>query len=132
MGQIIEFLAFIQLRRSHADMHRPYKIPVGTFGACLLMAMPLVFILIIFYFSDIITIVLAIVCALGGVGVYYLLDIARDKKWCQFEYCVDATKGSFSYSDGAHSNDSCSSLYLLGEKSALLAGDERSRYTQRV
>jgi hypothetical protein len=84
LGQIIEFLAFLELRRSHEHMYRPFRIPVGFFGACILMLLPLVFIGIILYFSTRQTLILAGVCALLGVGFYYLLEVARERDWVEF------------------------------------------------
>ena len=147
MGQIIEFLAFLELRRSHMQLVRPYTIPVNFFGACALMAMPMLFIMVIIYFSSTLTLVLAFLCALLGPVAYKLLEIARDRQWCEFEdlrHLVYSTSGDFIYhssgqrhpfendEETTRSGDSCSSLHLLGEKSVLLAGNERSRYTQRV
>jgi amino acid transporter len=84
LGQIIEFLAFLELRRSHEHLHRPFRIPVGLLGACVLMTLPLVFIGIILYFSTPQTLVLAGVCSVLGVVVYYLLEVARQREWVEF------------------------------------------------
>lgn len=67
MAQIIEFLAFIELRRSHDSLHRPYRIPVNFPGAIALMTLPLLFVLLIFAISSTKTILLA-----GEIGRAYV------------------------------------------------------------
>jgi hypothetical protein len=39
--QLIGFAAFVKLRISHPDLQRPYRIPVNTVGACLILIGPL-------------------------------------------------------------------------------------------
>lgn len=85
MAQIIEFLAFIELRRNHDHLHRPYRIPVGFAGAVGLMVLPLVFVVLIFAISSIKTIILACAGAIVGVAAFYLLERARARGWCVFE-----------------------------------------------
>ena len=49
------------------------------------MALPITFVLIIFMLSSAKTIILALTGAIVGVIVYYLLEVAREQKWCEFE-----------------------------------------------
>ena len=86
MGQIIEFLAFIELRRSHESMHRPYRIPVNFAGSIALMSLPLLFIVLIFFLSALKTVIFAVVAALLGIVAYYLIEMAKERKWCEFEH----------------------------------------------
>ncbi|CAE7770811.1 unnamed protein product [Symbiodinium microadriaticum] len=61
IAQLIEFAAFIQLRVSYPDMKRPFKIPLGTVGVSLMLALPTLFVLIIVGISS----TWAVICAFG-------------------------------------------------------------------
>ena len=84
LGQIIEFCAFLHLRATQPDLHRPYKVPLGLFGVSVMLSFPLIFIGIILYFATTLTLVLTVLCAICGVGAYYLLKIAKQRQWCEF------------------------------------------------
>lgn len=40
-SQLIEFGAFIKLRISRPDLHRPFRIPINTVGCCIMLIPPL-------------------------------------------------------------------------------------------
>ena len=84
-GQAIEFVAFLHLRRVKPDMPRPFKIPVGFYGMCVMLSFPLLFIAVIMYFSSFISLVVSSGLALLGIILYYVLEAARERKWCKFE-----------------------------------------------
>jgi len=84
-GQIIEFAAFVELRRSRADLERPFRIPVNTLGAALLCFPPLVFILIIISYSTIYTLLKCVLVSIAGGGLYFVLQVAKNKGWVHFE-----------------------------------------------
>lgn len=84
LGQIIEFCAFLHLRATQPDLHRPYKVPMGLFGVSVMLSFPLIFIGIILYFATTLTLVLTVLCAVCGVGAYYLLKMAKQRQWCDF------------------------------------------------
>ena len=84
-GQVIEFMAFLQLRYAQPHMHRPYKICIGLYGMCLLLLFPLLFIAVILCISSATALLVSATLALSGGGFYYLLETAKSKKWCEFE-----------------------------------------------
>lgn len=90
-GQAIEFFAFLHLRRVKPDMPRPFQIPIGYWGMCVVLAFPLAFILVILYFSSFTSLVLATLLSLSGVFVYYFMEFARSRDWCHFDEdsCTD-------------------------------------------
>ena len=51
-GQAIEFFAFLWLRWAHPNMHRPYTVPIGLPGMCVILAFPLAFIFVIIAISS--------------------------------------------------------------------------------
>lgn len=84
-GQLIEFAAFLHLRAAHPDLPRPFRIPIGTFGMGLLLAMPTVFIGVVVYFSSPLALGLSLLLCALGCGMYYLLVLAKQYNWCEFE-----------------------------------------------
>lgn len=84
-GQAIEFFAFLYLRKMKPDMPRPFKIGVGFYGMCLMLSFPLAFIIVILYFSSMQSLVVSGLLAMLGVVLYYILEVARKKGWCDFE-----------------------------------------------
>jgi amino acid transporter len=90
-GQAIEFFAFLHLRRVKPDMPRPYRINIGFYGMCVILSFPLLFILIIIYFSSYASFVVSVSLACFGVILYYLLQLAREHGWCHFkdQYAVN-------------------------------------------
>jgi amino acid transporter len=85
-AQIIEFAAFIQLRIYHSDIHRPYKIPLGTIGVIIMLLLPTSFAILMIAISSTWTIVVSVVAMLGGHLLYYLLNIAKERHWCEFNH----------------------------------------------
>ena len=84
-GQLIEFAAFLQLRRANPDLVRPYRVPLGLWGSGAMLAGPVVFIAVIMYFSSVQALLVSGLLGLLGGPVYKLLAIARSKRWCSFE-----------------------------------------------
>jgi hypothetical protein len=83
-GQAIEFVAFLWLRWAHPDMHRPYTVPVGFAGMCLMLFFPLVFIGVIIAFSSRQALLVSGTLAVMGVFVYYVLEFSRSLNLCAF------------------------------------------------
>lgn len=84
-SQIIEFAAFISLRVYRPDLPRPFRIPIGTVGMAALLALPMVFIGVVIYFSSPIALGLSLVLCALGTGMFYLLRYAKEQGWCEFE-----------------------------------------------
>jgi amino acid transporter len=74
IGQIIEFAAFLELRRSRPDMNRPYKIPLGFGALCLMVALPCAFILVIISFSSDSALMVAFSVAFLGIPLHRMLE----------------------------------------------------------
>jgi len=67
------------------NVHRPFKIPFGTIGCVVILTCPVVFMFVMLAMATLKT---WIVCGLLGAGGYVLfafLDIARRRKWIEFE-----------------------------------------------
>lgn len=83
-GQIIEFFAFLQLRISKPDMPRSYKVNLGFYGMCVVLAFPIIFIIIILCISSSTSLIVCFSLSILGVVVYYLLEYAKKNNWCEF------------------------------------------------
>lgn len=83
-GQAIEFVAFLWLRWAHPDMHRPYTVPIGFAGMCVMLFFPMVFIGVIVAFSSRQALVVSSTLAVLGVFVYYVLEFSRAVQLCAF------------------------------------------------
>lgn len=77
-------MAFIKLRVSHADLHRPYEIPLGTLGVCLLLLPAAAFVVLLAAFSSPIAWVVSGGALLIGWGLYPGLQLAKRRQWCEF------------------------------------------------
>lgn len=84
-SQVIEFAAFLHLRVARPDLPRPFRIPIGTVGMSLLLALPMAFIVVVVYFSSALALSLSVMLCLLGVAMYYLLVMAKQNGWCAFE-----------------------------------------------
>jgi amino acid transporter len=84
-SQVIEFAAFLHLRIARPDLPRPFKIPIGTLGMSLLLALPMLFICVVVYFSSFVALTLSVLLCLMGVAMYHLLQLAKVNGWCAFE-----------------------------------------------
>jgi hypothetical protein len=93
-GQLIEFAAFLHLRYYKPDMIRPFKIRLGFFGMCCLLAFPTLFIFIIMWFSSLLSLIVCSCLAFSGIALYYLLESAKYENWCEFEECSNKKDSS--------------------------------------
>ena len=83
-GQTIEYLAFIELRRSYPNMHRPWKIPLGYHGVCAMLFLPLAFSAMVLFLSSTQAIAISTTLTLLGFVAYELLARAKAANWCEF------------------------------------------------
>ncbi len=93
-GQAIEFCAFLHLRRTRPDLPRPFKIPLGFYGMCVMLSFPLAFIGIILYFSSASSLIACVILSILGGVVYYLLEFAKSREWCHFEDKFEESDGN--------------------------------------
>jgi amino acid transporter len=101
-GQAIEYLAFINLRKNFPNMNRPWMIPLGFYGICIMLTLPLAFSFLILYLSSIYAACICITLFLIGLIVYEILEKGRHENWFEFEdyvpYCSDLPQVSQSES----------------------------------
>ncbi|GAB4813937.1 hypothetical protein N2152v2_000983 [Parachlorella kessleri] len=98
MAELLEFAAFIWLRIKYPSLHRPYRIPLPTWGcvaillpACMLLCTMLILPLAQGDYAVLLWTLGA--CVLGCV-LYPLLQLARRRQWVRYEGCVHEFKES--------------------------------------
>ncbi|CAN6544447.1 unnamed protein product [Malus baccata var. baccata] len=85
IGMLLEFAAFIKLRVKKPDLHRPYKVPLETFGATMLCLPPALLLVLVMCLASLKTFFVSGAVIMFGVLLYLLLVQAKDRKWVRFD-----------------------------------------------
>ncbi|KAF9665950.1 hypothetical protein SADUNF_Sadunf16G0178400 [Salix dunnii] len=85
IGMLLEFAAFIKLRIKKPELHRPYKVPLQTFGATLLCLPPAMLLVLVMCLASVQTFLGSSVIILLGFLLYPTLVHAKDRKWAKFD-----------------------------------------------
>ncbi|KAL6544181.1 proline dehydrogenase [Orobanche gracilis] len=88
-GMILEFIAFVRLRVIAPDAPRPYKIPLGTFGAVLMCVPPTILIGVVLAFSSLKVVVVSLVAVLIGLILHPCIRHSEKKSWLRFSISTD-------------------------------------------
>ncbi|CAN0121812.1 unnamed protein product [Phaeothamnion confervicola] len=83
-AQLLELSAFIKLRMSRPDIHRPFAIPLGTVGVTLMLLPAFAFLIVLIVLSSLLTWIICLTLMAAGVGLWWLLETAKRKEWCEF------------------------------------------------
>ncbi|KAJ0980275.1 hypothetical protein J5N97_008530 [Dioscorea zingiberensis] len=84
LGMLLEFAAFIQLRIKRPDLHRPYKVPVGTFGAVVICIPPTALLILVMCLASARTFIVSGIVMLIGFVLYPAIQFMKDKQWVRF------------------------------------------------
>ena len=84
IGMLLEFAAFIKLRIKKPDLHRPYKVPLQTFGVIMLCLPPSLLLVLVMCLASVKTFIVSGVVMLLGFLLYPTVVHAKDKKWARF------------------------------------------------
>ncbi|KAK4437997.1 putative polyamine transporter [Sesamum alatum] len=84
VGMLLEFAAFIKLRIKLPDLHRPYKIPLGTFGATILCLPPVSLLVLVMCLASPRTYLVSGLVIILGFALYPALIHAKNQKWIDF------------------------------------------------
>ncbi|GLT56073.1 hypothetical protein SLA2020_291460 [Shorea laevis] len=85
IGMLLEFAAFIKLRLKKPDLHRPYRVPLQTFGATMLCLPPAMLLILVMCLASLKTFLVSGAVILLGVFLYPTLVHAKNRKWTRFE-----------------------------------------------
>jgi amino acid transporter len=88
-GMILEFIAFIQLRRRNPAASRPYKIPVGLTGAIVMCIPPTVLICAVLAFSTLKVFLVSVGAIIIGLFLHPGLKYIEKKRWVKFSIKAD-------------------------------------------
>ncbi|KAK4401772.1 putative polyamine transporter [Sesamum angolense] len=84
VGMLLEFAAFIKLRIKRPDLHRPYKIPLETFGATILCLPPVSLLILVMCLASPKTYLVSGAVIILGFALYPALIHAKNQKWIDF------------------------------------------------
>ena len=85
IGMLLEFAAFIKLRIKKPDLHRPYKVPLGTFGVTMLCLPPALMLVLVMCLASLKTFLVSGAVIFIGFLLYPTLVHAKERKWTQFD-----------------------------------------------
>lgn len=85
IGMLLEFAAFIKLRIKKPDLHRPYKVPLQTFGVTMLCLPPAFMLVLVMCLASAKTFLVSGVVMITGFLLYPALVHAKDRKWTRFD-----------------------------------------------
>ncbi|MCL7047484.1 hypothetical protein MKW94_025421 [Papaver nudicaule] len=84
-GMLLEFAAFITLRIKKPDLHRPYKVPLQTFGVTILCIPPSFLLILVMCLASLKTVIVSGSVIVLGVILYITVIQAKERNWTKFE-----------------------------------------------
>lgn len=84
LGMLLEFAAFIKLRINKPELHRPYKVPLQTFGASMLCLPPTILLVLVMCLASLKTYVVSVAVMIVGFFLYLILVHAKAANWLRF------------------------------------------------
>ncbi|GAB2292140.1 hypothetical protein Dimus_026391 [Dionaea muscipula] len=82
VAMLLEFAAFVRLRVIKPDLHRPYRVPVGTFGAVLVCLAPAFLLILVMCLASFKTVLVSGAVVVLGFFLYPLLVQGKgSSKW---------------------------------------------------
>ncbi|OVA17088.1 Amino acid/polyamine transporter I [Macleaya cordata] len=85
IGMLLEFAAFIRLRIKKPDLHRPYKVPLQTFGVTILCLPPAILVILVMCLASFRTFIVSGSVIILGVLLYLTVVKAKERNWTKFE-----------------------------------------------
>ncbi|KAF3322926.1 putative polyamine transporter [Carex littledalei] len=77
LGMLLEFATFLWLRRKYPDLKRPYRVPLGTTGLCIMCLLPSVLLCYMIALASRRVFVLSAVLTAMGIAVHFLMRYCR-------------------------------------------------------
>ncbi|KAL4348340.1 hypothetical protein GQ457_17G003360 [Hibiscus cannabinus] len=85
IGMLLELAAFIRLRIKKPDLHRPYRVPLQTFGATMLCLPPALLLVLVMCLASAKTFIVSGIVIIIGILLYPVLVHAKNRKWAHFD-----------------------------------------------
>ncbi|RZC44539.1 hypothetical protein C5167_037482 [Papaver somniferum] len=131
-GMLLEFAAFVALRIKKPDLHRPYKVPLQTFGVTILCIPPAFLLVLVMCLASLKTVLVSGSVIILGVILYITVVQAKERNWIKFESvpgdpCVNSKESLpvVSYRQHLEVKDEASAS-LLSEFTSLNSGQQSS------
>lgn len=100
VGMLFEFAAFIKLRIKKPDLHRPYKVPVKTFGATMLCLPPVLLLVLVMCLASLKTYLVSGGVIVLGFFLYPAIVHAKERNWTKFSTEIQPSMPSDSDLEG--------------------------------
>ncbi|GAB4853445.1 hypothetical protein Ancab_017635 [Ancistrocladus abbreviatus] len=81
IAMLLEFAAFIKLRITKPDLHRPFKVPLGTLGIIILCLPPSLLLVLVMCFASFKTLAVSSAAVVLGFVLYPILVHPENRKW---------------------------------------------------
>lgn len=94
IGMLLEFAAFIKLRIKKPDLHRPYKVPLQTFGVTMLCLPPAVLLVLVMCLASLTTFLVSGAVVVLGFFLYPALVYAKNSGWAEFDHEKETVSSS--------------------------------------
>ncbi|XP_022726063.1 probable polyamine transporter At3g19553 [Durio zibethinus] len=85
IGMLLEFAAFIKLRIKKPDLHRPYRVPLHTFGVTMLCLPPALLLVLVMCLASVKTFIVSGIVIIIGILLYPASLHANNRKWTHFD-----------------------------------------------
>ncbi|XP_027346806.1 probable polyamine transporter At3g13620 [Abrus precatorius] len=89
LGMLLEFAAFLRLRRKFPALKRPFQVPLGFLGLILMCLVPSVLLVYVMTVASKIVYVASAFLTSFGIVLYYLMNLCKSKKWIEFSRVGD-------------------------------------------
>lgn len=84
LGMLMEFAAFLWLRRKEPNLQRPYRVPMRLPGLVLLCFVPSSFLLVVMGIATWLVFVIGAGLTAFAIGVYYIMGFCRNRGCLEF------------------------------------------------
>ncbi|XP_020209806.2 polyamine transporter RMV1, partial [Cajanus cajan] len=88
-GMLMEFVAFVKLRRKFPSACRPYKVPVGKTGAVLICVLPALLIFVVLALASFKVFIISLSAVIIGLVLRPCLKCMEQKRWLRFSVNPD-------------------------------------------
>ncbi|OIW12740.1 hypothetical protein TanjilG_24673 [Lupinus angustifolius] len=88
-GMLMEFITFVKLRIKYPSVSRPYKVPVGSFGAILMCMAPTLLIFVVLAHVSFKVLIISISAVMIGLLLQPCLKYMEQKRWFRFSVNSD-------------------------------------------
>ncbi|GAB2276936.1 hypothetical protein Dimus_011644 [Dionaea muscipula] len=84
LGMLLEFAAFLWLRRKLPELKRPYRVPIGLPGLVVMCLVPSAFLVLIMVIATKTVYLLGGVMTAGGILWFFLMKLCKANNWFAF------------------------------------------------